>query len=87
MTLITHVLNAAALIGLLEWCINRGPIRRAIERQFTAVSPTPQKLRQHVYQSNIRIIGLLHLAIQVGRDVVPCSPPRCCTTLNEAFLT
>jgi hypothetical protein len=59
------ILAFAALIGLLEWCINRGPIRRAIERQFSEVSPTPQKLRQHVYQSNIRIIGLLHLAVQL----------------------
>jgi hypothetical protein len=59
--------NAAALIGCLEWCINRGPIRRAIERHFKSVSPTPEKLKQHVYQSNIRIIGLLHLAIQVKR--------------------
>lgn len=85
LTRTARLLNAAALIGLLEWCINRGPIRRAIERHFTAVSPTPQKLRQHVYQSNIRIIGLLHLAIQVGRRAVPCCH-HAATSLFQATL-
>lgn len=61
---------------MLEWCINRGFTRRAIERQFSAVSPSPQKLRQHVYQSNIRIIGIIHLAIQVQRSRNPSTLDR-----------
>ena len=76
--------TAAALLGVLDWCLNRGPIRRAIERRFSAVSPTPQKLRQNVYLSNIRIIGVLHLAIQVSSGVVP-GCPRCLLFSRHGF--
>lgn len=56
---------AALFISVFEWCLKHGPIRRVIEQQFSSVSPNAQKLRQNVYQAVIRIIGFLHLAIQV----------------------
>lgn len=74
--------NAAVIVGLalfisvIEWCLKHGPIRRVIEQQFSSVSPHAQKLRQNVYQAVIRIIGFLHLAIQLPLALAVVRDPQ-----------
>lgn len=51
------------LIGALEGWLSQGAPRRFLERCFADADA--KALKRNVYQAIIRIIGLLHLAIQV----------------------
>jgi hypothetical protein len=68
------IVLVATLIGALEAYLNRGAPRRFLERSFADANA--KAVRRNVYQAIIRIIGLLHLAIQLPLAVAVLRDPQ-----------
>ncbi len=63
--------HTAVSFAVLELVFAHGPFRLLLRRIF---SPVPEKdINRTIYAASCRIIGIVHLAIQVGVHV-----PWCC---------